>query len=67
MVFFQIGDVVEKIVGVKLVGHVINRIPQSDYSDGSYRLPESYENPVFVKWNDNTKGWISKSFLTIIA
>ena len=36
------------------------------YTDGQYRQPLKYEQPVYVKWNDGTIGWINKQFLQVV-
>lgn len=53
--------------GVKLTGTVVPRIPLSKYSDGSYREPSTRERPVFVEWDDGTKGWLSAGYVVPIG
>lgn len=57
---FKIGQRVERTMGVKQAGEVINAF-SGPYTDGQYRAPERHERPVWVKWDDGTKGWIQAS------
>lgn len=56
-IHFPLGITVRKVMGVRLEGTVIDRIPKDKYTDGSYREPEDGEEVVYVRWTDGTVGW----------
>lgn len=63
---FPAGSVVEKSMGVRIVGRVLDRFPaRSEYSDGSYREPTDREraSAVPVQWCDGSIGWIADCYL----
>src|SRR5208282_4645232 len=60
---FQIGQRVQKTMGVRLTGRVIAPVPRSQWSDGTYRAPNSRDQAVWVQWSDGTKGWVSAGHL----
>lgn len=53
----KIGTQVVTTMGVSREGCVIRPIRPEEYSDGSYRRPESHESAVYVEWSDGTRGW----------
>lgn len=50
-------------VGLAAIGEVIDRVAMANFSDGSYRLPEEHEDPVYVRWLNGTVGWTDRAVL----
>lgn len=61
----QIHSRVKKTMGIQQTGTVIEKF-FGPFTDGSYRQPYDYENAIYIKWDDNTKGWIHSQFLEIL-
>jgi len=62
---FKVGQRVETTMGIRQRGEVIPRF-YGPFTDGQYRQPEGRERPVYVRWEDGTKGWIQEPFLRAI-
>lgn len=62
MLAFAIGRRVEKTMGIRETGIVIRPFV-GPFTDGQYRLPYRHERPVYVQWDDGTRGWIQREFL----
>jgi len=60
---FRVGERVIKTMGVRMEGTVVPRFDWKKSNDGTYRAPLSNETPVWIEWDNKTRGWISKSFL----
>lgn len=61
---FPVNSRVVKHMGVRMEGVVVVPFPWQSATDGTYRAPLSIDDPVFVKWQDGTQGWISARHLT---
>lgn len=62
---FNIGDHVSKVMGCRMEGKVVAPFFWKDSNDGTYRAPVSGDKPVWVQWNNGTKGWIHASFVEV--
>lgn len=65
------GTVVRMTMGASVntpncIGEVIRRVAMANFTDGSYRLPEDHENPVYVRWLNGTVGWAHRVCLAEI-
>jgi hypothetical protein len=63
----SINTRVQTIMGCRLVGTVVS--PMSPpFTDGQYRQPEGFEKreAVYVRWDDNTYGWIHRALLQVL-
>ena len=56
---------VQTIMGVRMTGTIVGHHGDK-FTDGSYRLPEKKEHPIYVLWDDNTYGWISEELVIIL-
>ena len=46
-------------------GTIIDYVYYKDADDGTYRPPEKKDRPVYVRWDDGTKGWICASHISL--
>ncbi len=58
---FQVGDRVEKTMGVRLTGTVTEPFYYKDSTDGTYSPPN--DNYVPVEWDDGTKGYCAEGHM----
>lgn len=62
MLDLAIGRRVHKTMGIRESGTVIKPFA-GPYSDGQYRAPYRHEKPVYIQWDDGTRGWIQREFV----
>ena len=55
---FKPGHRVCTTMGCLRIGTVVPKFWMDHYTDGQYREPYDHEKPVWVHWDDGTKGWI---------
>lgn len=60
---FKVGTPVHKRMGARLRGVVIKPVPFINCTDGTYRDPQAGEDPVYVKWEDGTVGWVNGKYM----
>ena len=63
---FRPGLKVKKTMGVRQEGTIVYYVPKDQYTDGQYREPMAKETPVYVLWDNGTKGWLNSCFLQVI-
>ena len=61
----QVGDRVERTLGVELKGTITDPFPWRQQNDGAYGEPN--RGCVPVQWDNGTKGYISPVFLTALT
>jgi|688.fasta_scaffold2233731_2 hypothetical protein len=56
---YRRGTRVHSAMGVRRSGIIVAPLPRSEWTDGTYRWPHSYERTqaVWVRWDDGTAGW----------
>jgi len=50
-------------MGIVRTGVAVRVMPPEKYTDGSYRRPRTSDNPVYVKWDDGTRGWVGNEYV----
>ena len=61
---FAPGTRVVSRMGCRTTGTVsAERWHRRDCTDGTYREPERHESPVYIRWDDGSRGWAHSAIL----